>query len=99
VQSSRVEIKKNMTSGLLSESSLDRIKRSSEYWAKMSREPHQEIQEQWAKCEKHWGKINKAMKDIRLPEFGMPNDFVDLHDIVESHAKAGFFMGRRDWKR
>jgi hypothetical protein len=27
------------------------------------------------------------MKDIRLPEFGMPDDFVDLRDIVESHTK------------
>jgi hypothetical protein len=72
---------------MLRKSSLDRMKRSTEYWAKMSQEPHREIQEQWAKCEKHWGKINKAMKDIRLPEFGTPDDFVDLCDIVESHTK------------
>jgi hypothetical protein len=55
---------------VLSESSLDRIKRSVEYWEKMSREPHQEIQGKWAKCERHWMKINRVMKDIRLPEFG-----------------------------
>jgi hypothetical protein len=27
------------------------------------------------------------MKDIKLPEFGTPDDFIDLRDIVESHAK------------
>jgi hypothetical protein len=53
----------------------------------MSQEPHQEIQEQWDKCEKHWEKINKVMKDIGLPEFGTPDNFIDLCDIVESHTK------------
>ena len=27
------------------------------------------------------------MKDIRLPDFDTPDDFVDLCEIVESHAK------------
>jgi hypothetical protein len=27
------------------------------------------------------------MKDIGLPKFITPDDFIDLHDIVESHAK------------
>jgi hypothetical protein len=27
------------------------------------------------------------MKDIRLPEFGMPDDFVDLRDIVKLHTE------------
>jgi hypothetical protein len=27
------------------------------------------------------------MKDIRLPEFGTPDDFVDLRDIVKSHTE------------
>ena len=27
------------------------------------------------------------MKDIKLPEFGTPDDFVDLHDIVKNHAE------------
>jgi hypothetical protein len=53
----------------------------------MSQEPHREIQEKWAKCEKHWIKINRVMKDIGLLEFGTPDDFVDLRDIVESHTK------------
>jgi hypothetical protein len=57
---------------LLNKNSLDRIKRSTEYWTKMSRDPHREIQEQYAKCQKHWDKINKVMKDIKLPEFGQP---------------------------
>jgi hypothetical protein len=33
---------------VLKESSLDRIKKSTEYWEKMARE----MQEKWAKCEK-----------------------------------------------
>jgi hypothetical protein len=72
---------------VLSESSLDRIKRSIEYWDKMSQEPHREIQDNRAKCEKHWGKISKEMKDIGLLEFDTPDDFTDLRNIVESHAK------------
>jgi hypothetical protein len=27
------------------------------------------------------------MKDIGLPEFGMPSDFIDLRDMVKSHTK------------
>jgi hypothetical protein len=27
------------------------------------------------------------MKDIRLPEFGNLEDFIDLHDIVASHVR------------
>jgi hypothetical protein len=27
------------------------------------------------------------MKDIDLPKFGSPKDFVNLHDIVKKHAK------------
>jgi hypothetical protein len=72
---------------MLRESSIDRIKKSAEYWEKMAREPHRDIQEKWAKCEKSWVKINKAMKDIGLPEFGTPDDFVDLHDIVKTHTE------------
>jgi hypothetical protein len=32
-------------------------------------------------------KINKAMKDIELLEFGTPNSFIDLCDIIKSHTK------------
>jgi hypothetical protein len=38
-------------------------------------------------CEKSWTKINRAMRDIGLPEFGTPDDFVDLRDIVKLHAE------------
>jgi hypothetical protein len=79
----------------LNESSLDRIKKAVEYWAKMSLEPHREIQEKWATCKKHWSKINQVMKDIRLPEFGTPDDFVDLRDIVESHTKQDSSWAKR----
>jgi hypothetical protein len=27
------------------------------------------------------------MKDIDLPEFRSPKDFIDLHDIVKKHAE------------
>jgi hypothetical protein len=27
------------------------------------------------------------MRDIDLPEFGTPDDFVDLHDIAKLHAE------------
>jgi hypothetical protein len=70
---------------VLKEISLDRVKKSIEYWEKMAREPHREIQEKWTKCDKIWIKINRVMKDIGLPEFGTPDDFVDLRDIVKSH--------------
>jgi hypothetical protein len=63
------------------------MKQSTEYWAKMSQDPHQEIQKQWIRCKKHWDKINKVMKDIGLPEFDTLDNFVDLSNIVESHAK------------
>jgi hypothetical protein len=40
------------------------------------------------KSERNWvRKISSVMKDIILPKVGMPDDFVDLHDIVESHTK------------
>jgi hypothetical protein len=49
----------------------------------MAQEPHRSTQEN----EKRWTNINQVMKDIGLPEFSAPNEFVDLRDIVKSHAK------------
>jgi hypothetical protein len=37
--------------------------------------------------QRSWVKINREMKYIGLPEFGSPEDFVDLHDIVKQHAE------------
>jgi hypothetical protein len=68
---------------VLKESILDYINKSSEYWEKMA----QEIQEKWSKCKKSWININRVMKDIELPEFGTPNEFVDLLGIVTTHAE------------
>jgi hypothetical protein len=73
---------------MLRESSINPIKKLDEYWEKMVEEPHREIWEKCAKCEKSWVKINKAMKDIGLPEFGMLDDFVDLRDIVKLHTEG-----------
>jgi hypothetical protein len=61
----------------------------------MAQEPHREIQEKWAKCEKIWTKINQAMRDIGLPEFDTPDDFVDLRDIVKSHVEQDSSWARK----
>jgi len=53
----------------------------------MVQEPQQKMQERWAECEKRWDKINLEMKGINLPEFGPPEDFVDLQDIVKQHEE------------
>jgi hypothetical protein len=53
----------------------------------MAQEPQQEIQEKWVDCERIWTKINHVMRDISLPEFDAPEDFVDLHEIVKLHAE------------
>jgi hypothetical protein len=72
---------------MVGKSSLDHMKRSTEYWAKMSWDPHREIQEKWAKCQKHWGKINKVMKDADLPEFDTHDEFINLSDVLKMHTK------------
>jgi hypothetical protein len=41
----------------------------------------------WVKNERNWVKINKEKKDIKLPEFSMPGDFIDLCDIFKSHIE------------
>jgi hypothetical protein len=53
----------------------------------MAQEPQQEIQEKWVDFERSWTKINRAIRDIGFPEFGSPEDFFDLHDIVKQHAE------------
>jgi hypothetical protein len=53
----------------------------------MAQEPHREIQYKWVDCKKSWTKINQAMRDIGLPKFGIPDDFVNLCDIVKSHVE------------
>jgi hypothetical protein len=72
---------------MIGKSSLDRIKRSIEYWTKMYQDPHREIQEQYAKCQKHWDKINKVMKDIKLPEFSTPNEFINIRDMLKTYVE------------
>jgi hypothetical protein len=53
----------------------------------MVQEPQRKIQERWGECEKSWEKINREMENIDLPEFGPPENFTDLHDIVKRHAE------------
>jgi hypothetical protein len=43
---------------VLRDSSIDRIRKSTEYWVNMSEEPQQEIQEKWVNCKRSWTKIN-----------------------------------------
>jgi hypothetical protein len=52
----------------------------------MTWDPHQEIQKKWAKCQKHWGKINKVKKDAGLPEFGTPDEFTNLSDVFKMNS-------------
>jgi hypothetical protein len=49
----------------------------------MAHEPQREIHNRWDECERSWETINWEMKNIGLQEFGSPEDFVDLHDIVK----------------
>jgi hypothetical protein len=44
------------------------------------------MQDRWEECLRNWEKINQKMRDIQLPEFGMPEDFIDLNDIVKKLA-------------
>jgi hypothetical protein len=72
---------------MIGKSSLNHMKRSAEYWAKMSQDPHREIQEQWTMCKENWDKINKIMKDVGLPKFGTPDNFIELSDVVKLHVE------------
>jgi hypothetical protein len=62
------------------------MNKSVKYWANMTQDPHREIQEQWAKFLKHWGKINKVMKDVGIPEFGTLNEFTNLSNVFKTHS-------------
>jgi hypothetical protein len=72
---------------VLRNNNIDQIIKVAKYWVKMAQEPQQDIQEKWADCKKSREKINREMKDIGLPEFGSPKDFVDLHDIAKQHEE------------
>jgi hypothetical protein len=41
----------------------------------------------WVKYERNRVKINKAMKDIGPPKFGMHDNFIELHDIAKLHTE------------
>jgi hypothetical protein len=71
---------------VLRDNNIDEIRKAVEYWVKMAQEPQREIQEKWADSEKNLENINQEMKEISLPKFGSPKDFVYMHDIVNQHA-------------
>jgi hypothetical protein len=72
---------------VLMDSNICQIIKEIEYWVSMAQVPQKKIQKRWVKYEISWEKINQEMKDIVLPKFDIPEDFVDLHDIVKRHAK------------
>jgi hypothetical protein len=65
---------------------INRIRNLTEYWVTMAQEPQWDIQEKWDDYERILTNINRVMIDIGLPEFGVPEDFVELHDVVKLHA-------------
>jgi hypothetical protein len=69
------------------DSNIARIRKEVEHWVSMVQEPQRKMQERWGECEKSWEKINREMRNIDLPEFGPPEDFSDLHDIVKQHEE------------
>jgi hypothetical protein len=60
-----------------------RFQMEAECWTQLVVEPQQKMKDRWEECLKNWGKINQKMRDIHLPEFGMPDDFTNLNDIVK----------------
>jgi hypothetical protein len=83
---------------VLMDSSIARIRKEVEHWVSMVQEPQRKMKERWGECEKSWEKINLEMKNIDLPEFGPPEDFLDLHDIVKQHEEKIPCMGSVDFE-
>jgi hypothetical protein len=69
------------------DNNIARIRKAVEHWVHMVQEPRRKMQERWEECEKSWEKSTKEMRNIDLPEFGPPEDFTDLRDIVKRHAE------------
>jgi hypothetical protein len=61
---------------VLMDNNIARIRKAVEHWVSMVQEPQQKMQKRWEECEKSWEKINQEMRNIDLPEFGPPEDFV-----------------------
>jgi len=72
---------------VLMENNISRIRKATEYWVIMAEEAQQNISERWTECKKSWIKINWEMNDINLQNFGSPEDFSNLHDIVKRHVE------------
>jgi hypothetical protein len=53
----------------------------------MAPEPCWEILENKSSMEGSVSKLMKAINDIGIPEFGTPDGFVELHEIIKSHTK------------
>jgi hypothetical protein len=72
---------------VLMDNSITRIHKAAKHWVSMVQEPQRKMKEIWVECEKIWEKINLEMKGINFPDFGPPEDFADLQDIVKQHAE------------
>jgi len=46
-------------------------------------ESRYKMKERWDECLGNWETINEKMRDIWLPEFGMPKNFVDLNNVIK----------------
>jgi hypothetical protein len=68
---------------MLEDESLVRIKVAPSYWVQLVIEPQNKIQKRWEECLRNWRNINQRMIDLQLLEFNSPDDFVDLHVIVQ----------------
>jgi hypothetical protein len=55
---------------------------------KLVKEPRLKMQEIWEECLRNWDHINQRMIDLKLPEFGSPDDFVELRIIVDDSSET-----------
>jgi hypothetical protein len=65
------------------DNNISRIRKETSNWVSMLQDPEWKMQEIWGECEKSWEKINQEMRNIDFLEFGPPEDFTDLFDIVK----------------
>jgi hypothetical protein len=61
---------------------------AAEYWVNLSIKPKIRMEEQWSTCLKSWEKINKAMIDLQLPNFGSLEDFLGLEEVMSKFQES-----------
>jgi hypothetical protein len=83
---------------MLADESLVRIRVATKYWVQLVVEPQQKMQEIWEECLRNWNNINQRMIYLQLPEFDAPDDFVDLHIIVQRFESSMLEFGVNIWE-